>query len=419
MINDHCIQQIRRLRAEGHTLRDIALAVHVAIGTVTKYLADPELKQDRTVTSFRKSKLKTFSDQELKEIYISANGNSRVMLRLLKERAAKKGKADFTLNESSVRRYYRAHFPELKPTVAPVINFFHIEVGEQLQIDFVETKFTFAGMAAPVKVYIFEAVYTWSRKAFVRVCPDITQNSWMMSIAECLRTYGVPMSILCDNDRSLVIGRKQGKAVFHPAFVWLCKPLGIRLTACQVRHPQTKGRIERFGRYLQENGLVWAQQHRDEIATLHDLNEKLQAWNAEEADRRRITIDDGRNGTVKAFYEQEKALLRFPEGLDEVFAVECKQILSNGQGCVYLHGNEIALGYHSANRDFCLSITSKGRYLISDHNGKTVRQGTVSETDLHNYRWNAPPAATAGTGAANEEQTPDPKLTELANLVGL
>lgn len=419
MITDHCIQQIRRLRAEGHTLREIAQAVHVAPGTVTKYLANSELKQEHTVKSFRKSKLKAFTEQELKEIYVSANGNSRVMRRLLKELAIKKGLADFTLNESSVRRYYRAHFPELKPTVAPVLNFFHIEIGEQLQIDFVATKFTFAGMVSPVKVYIFEAVYAWSRKAFVRVCPDITQNSWMMSIAECLKTYGVPLSILCDNDRSLVIGRKQGKAVFHPAFLWLCRPLGIRLTACRVRHPQTKGRIERFGRYLQENGLVWALQHRDEIANLHDLNEKLQAWNADEADLRRITIDDGSKGTVKEFYEKEKSFLRFPEGLDEVFAVECKQILSNGNGCIYLHGNEIALGYHSANRDFNLSITSHGRYLISDHNGKTIHQGTISQADLHNYRWDAPPANAPGTGVANDEQFPDPKLTQLAELVGL
>ncbi len=55
---------------------------------------------------------------------------------------------------------------------------YRCEPGQQLQIDFVKTKFTFHeenGTAFEQDIYLFEAVYAWSRKSFVRVCPDMTQ----------------------------------------------------------------------------------------------------------------------------------------------------------------------------------------------------------------------------------------------------
>ena len=71
-----------------------------------------------------------------------------------------------------------------------------------------QAKFRYGGSGstdASSTVYIFEACYAWSRKSFVWVCPDMTQASWLLGIAKCLAVLGIPRTILCDNDKGLVI----------------------------------------------------------------------------------------------------------------------------------------------------------------------------------------------------------------------
>lgn len=142
MISDQKIQQILRLHDEGFKVREIARTVEVAAGTVYKYLNNPMLKQTAPVERCRKSKLQIFSDDELREIYTKAGGNSRVIQVLLREKGEEKQIIGFSIHDSSIRRYFKAHFPELSPVPAPEPRYFHVEPGEQLQIDFVETKFT-------------------------------------------------------------------------------------------------------------------------------------------------------------------------------------------------------------------------------------------------------------------------------------
>ena len=117
--------------------------------------------------------------------------------------------ADTTVSRRSVERYGKTRFPRLfaKSAMLPVQPF-HCEKGEQLQIDFVQAKFRYGGSGstdAPSTVYIFGACYAWSRKSFVWVCPDMTQASWLLGIAKCLAVLGIPRTILCDNDKDLVI----------------------------------------------------------------------------------------------------------------------------------------------------------------------------------------------------------------------
>ena len=125
----------------------------------------------------------------------------------------------FTVSDRSIRRFFASRHPELiKRARDEEVNPFFVKPGQQLQIDFVEAKFRFAGHAEEETVYIFEATYAWSRKSYVRVCPDMTQASWMISICDCLQKNGIPLEILCDNDKSLVISH--GKEHTADMRVW-------------------------------------------------------------------------------------------------------------------------------------------------------------------------------------------------------
>ncbi len=104
-----------------------------------------------------------------------------------------------------------------------------------------------------------------------------------------------------------------------PAFDWLCRPLGIRPKAARPSRPQTKGRIERFGRYLQENGLIDVSIGSN-IRNASELQAALDRWIKNVADKRCYQVD-GNLCTVEELYAQEREHLTFAGDLGVNFDV--------------------------------------------------------------------------------------------------
>mgnify|MGYP002090979448 FL=1 len=135
----------------------------------------------------------------------------------------------FTVSSRTVRRFIRSDFAAYAKRSQPVpIGDAHYEPGAQVQIDFVLTKFQFAGDDFLTKVPLFEAVFPWSHKAYVRVCPDMKKVSWIRSILGCIARCGCPSTLLMDNDRGLVTQpkRRDRPAQFNDSLVWLL-PRGL------------------------------------------------------------------------------------------------------------------------------------------------------------------------------------------------
>ena len=98
--------------------------------------------------------------------------------------------------------------------------------------------------------------------------------------------HGLPKLVLCDHDVALVKRTTNGNCKFTAAFYWLCQSLGVKIRACRPYRPQTKGRIERAGRYIKENALAefnWLG-----VEDPEDLQNRLDRWIIEVADRRKI-----------------------------------------------------------------------------------------------------------------------------------
>lgn len=72
---------------------------------------------------------------------------------------------EFSVSRSAVRRYLLSRYPELRPQKLDPVPFF-VEPGQQLQIDFVQCEFRFTGHSEPTVLKVFEAVYSYSRRAF-------------------------------------------------------------------------------------------------------------------------------------------------------------------------------------------------------------------------------------------------------------
>jgi transposase len=67
---------------------------------------------------------------------------------------------------------------------------------------------------------------------------------------------GVPKEILFDNAKSIILERDaygEGNHRWHPKLLDLSKEYGFVPKVCRPYRPRTKGKVERFNRYLKEN----------------------------------------------------------------------------------------------------------------------------------------------------------------------
>lgn len=145
MIDHNKVQQILRLRQQGLSLRQIQLATQCSMLTIRRYIDNPLRGLQQQTIATRTSKLDTFDPQRLTDLFNQTGGNFVVIARSLTQLAHQQGNSDFSIDVSSVRRYYQKKFPELSQPKSLEINSFDVEPGQQLQIDFLEALFTFAG----------------------------------------------------------------------------------------------------------------------------------------------------------------------------------------------------------------------------------------------------------------------------------
>lgn len=184
MIPDITVQRLRRLRAEGFSLRKISSTTGVSVNTIRSYLSQPGKGLVPKPTQFRKSRLDAIPRDDYESMYAACRGNYAALALAFSLFMKEKGNQDFSISRSAVRRYSLSRYPDLKqpaPDPAP----FFVEPGQQLQIDFVECGFQFTGDAQPSKIKVFEAIYSYSRRAFILICPDLSQKSWLTGIVRC------------------------------------------------------------------------------------------------------------------------------------------------------------------------------------------------------------------------------------------
>lgn len=427
MIDDSKIMRIRRMRLEGQTLSQIRVATGLAIGTIRSYLDDPTRGLVPKAPQVRHSCLESISADELKKMYQACKGRYAALTEAVIEYQQNNGFDDFHVSTSAVRRFILSRFPDLKISKPePVI--FHCEPGQQLQVDFFETKFRFSGQPQPVTIRVFEAVYAFSRRPFVLICPDLTQKSWMMGIIRCLARWGIPRQILCDNDIGLVRrGKYIGDARFNPRFLWICDSIGVQPRACRPLRPQTKGRIERLGGTL-KNGIFGT------LQALVDTNSKVEIYNTQQLQQRLDAALDkyavqprfklpGKEQllSVNELYEMERPLLIFPEKLDQWLKIATYTVNISSHATVHLHGIRVHVPYRFANSAAEVMFQADGSFFITTQNGHPIYQGRIPAENLSTFRWDArapDDGAREITSVADDVFETSPYLNELSELLG-
>src|ERR1700733_2026620 len=177
---------------------------------------------------------------------------------------------------------------------------FETPAGQQMQIDFGERRVPMGGEA--VRVYLFVATLSYSRRPYVRAFRHERQTAWFEGLEGAFRHFdGVPQEVLMDNARALVDRHDATTRVvqFNERFEAFARHWGFRARACAPYRARTKGKDERGVGYAKRTAIAG---HR--FDSWADLEAHLVWWMREVADVR----EHGTTGeTPRLRFERDEA----------------------------------------------------------------------------------------------------------------
>lgn len=135
----------------------------------------------------------------------------------------------------------------------PVIRF-ETEPGEQMQVDWAVIR------RGEKRLSVLVATLGWSRAAYVEFVTDERVETLIEAHENAFLAFGgTPREVLYDNMLTVVLERHgygRGRHRFHPGFLDFARHCGFRPRLCAPYRAQTKGKVERFIRYLRESFYV-------------------------------------------------------------------------------------------------------------------------------------------------------------------
>jgi len=171
----------------------------------------------------------------------------------------------------------KEYLREIRPTPPdePVIRL-ETEPGRQLQIDFI----VFRRGELPLRA--FTAELGFSRYAYV----EFTSNEQGVTLVACLERAlhyfgGVPLHVLCDNPKTIVVKRDafgEGLHCYRQGWLDFVKHYGVGVKLCAPYRAQTKGKVERFHRYVRESFFNPLQAGRTDLVDVALANREVRPW---------------------------------------------------------------------------------------------------------------------------------------------
>jgi transposase len=230
------------LHRQGTPIRAIARQLKISRNTVRTVLRG-KAPRSYGPRAPRATKLEAF-EAYLRERAAAAGAvriPATVLLREIRERGYRGGLTQLKVFVKSLQ-------PPPRPD--PVVRF-ETDPGEQMQADFVVFRRNHERLSA------FVATLGFSRMTFVRF---VTDETWP-TVKVCLEAAfgyfgGVPRELLFDNMKTVVLERNaygRGQHRLHPGLLALSRDLGFAVRLCRPYRAKTKGKVERFNRYLRES----------------------------------------------------------------------------------------------------------------------------------------------------------------------
>ena len=230
--------EIRVLRRQGKSIREIARMLEVSRNTVRRYLRSEGLPcYEREAQPGKLDPYKHYIQERVKAAapdWIPAT----VLLRELK-----------ALGYAGGYSTLKNHLATLRPVVdpEPVIRF-ETDPGRQMQADFASIR------RGRDRLAVFIATLGWSRATYVEFVHDERLETLLDCHEHAFFFFGgVPREVLYDNMRTVVTDRDQygpGLHRYNRTFLDFAHHHGFLPRLCRPYRAKTKGKVERFIGYL-------------------------------------------------------------------------------------------------------------------------------------------------------------------------
>ena len=298
MLDKERCMEIRILRKQGKSIKEICRLTGHSRNTVRRYLRSDEPPTYERCP--RGSKLDSF--KEYINDRVEASRPHRLPATVLFREILARG---FAGGERIVRTYVSTLYP--LQASDPVVRF-ETAPGQQLQVDWC----VFRRGKKPLSAFV--ATLGFSRYSYV----EFVASEQFAELKQChINAFehfgGVPLEILYDNMKTVVLERNtfgEGRHRFHPGLWDLGKHFGFTPRLCRPYRAQTKGKVERFNRYLRNSFYYPLQSSLKQAGLALDVdtaNTEVRKWMRDVANRR-IHRTTGTAPVVRL--EQERDVLQ-------------------------------------------------------------------------------------------------------------
>ncbi len=142
----------------------------------------------------------------------------------------------------------------------------------------------------PSPLRAFTAELGYSRYSYVEFTDNERTETLVAWLKRALAYFGgVPAQILCDNPKTIVIERNayaEGKHRYNEYLLDLAQHYGLAIKLCAPYRAQTKGKVERFHRYLRESFFASRQTAQTTLVDVATANREVRIWLDETANCR-------------------------------------------------------------------------------------------------------------------------------------
>jgi len=228
------------LHRQGHSIRYIAHKLGVHRKTVKKHITEgslPKYRSQKRRQSILEPYYQTIEDYLKEDTYQGSWIFERI------KNLGYQGSYD------TVKVYVREKKKQLS-RLAYIR--FETEPGLQAQVDWADFKIVESDGSQSTR-YAFVMVLGYSRALYVEFVDDCTLQSFMNCHINAFKyLQGIPVEILYDNMKNVVIGKVAGKSKFNAEFVYFAHHYGFQPKTCPPYSPWVKGKIERPIDYIRE-----------------------------------------------------------------------------------------------------------------------------------------------------------------------